>query len=249
MTPRHDTAKHARNEHNDAPLEVLTERRRVKDAPTRLAHGLLAVSFLIAYLTSDSEKLRLLHVTMGYLMLGLLAFRLLYGIAGPRYARLQSLWTKVVTFVQWLRLSLHQLSRVTNPQPINWTQGRVLVTPALTAVMLALIAPIALSGYLTFNSFGGDWGEDLFGEVHELLSNSLLFAVSGHLSWLLVSSVITKRNEAAQMWSGLVRGKGPDLVQHNRVWLAVCVALAAMTYICWEWSQSPRGLISWSALF
>ena len=66
--------------------------RRVIDAPTRMFHWLFALSFVGAYLTADGERWRMLHVTLGYTMAGLLAFRVLYGRSGPRQAKLSALW-------------------------------------------------------------------------------------------------------------------------------------------------------------
>ena len=65
------------------------------DAPTRVFHWLFALSFLGAYLTADGERFRLLHVTLGYTMAGLLVFRVLYGLLGPRQAGLALLWRKL----------------------------------------------------------------------------------------------------------------------------------------------------------
>ena len=62
--------------------------RRVKDAPTRITHWLMAICFFVAYITSEGETFRLLHVTMGYTLFGLVVFRLIYGIVGPRQARI-----------------------------------------------------------------------------------------------------------------------------------------------------------------
>ena len=54
----------------------------VWDAPVRVFHWLLVLSFAGAYLTAESERWRLVHVTLGYTLAGLLAFRLLWGVAG-----------------------------------------------------------------------------------------------------------------------------------------------------------------------
>jgi hypothetical protein len=59
---------------------------RHRRAPTRMFHWLFALSFLGAYVTADGERWRALHVTLGYTLAGLLAFRLLYGLFGPRPA-------------------------------------------------------------------------------------------------------------------------------------------------------------------
>ena len=217
--------------------------RRVKDAPTRITHWLMAICFFVAYITSEGETFRLLHVTMGYTLFGLVVFRLLYGIVGPRQARIAALWRKAIGLKQWCVLAWTQLSQVTTPATIQWRQGRLMLTPALTVLILALTAPITLSGYLTFNAFGGDLAEDFLISVHELFGNALLFTVLTHLGWLVVSSLITRRNEIAPMWHGVMPGAGPDVAKHNHLWLAIAVVLGVVGYITWEWSVSPHGLI------
>jgi cytochrome b len=56
------------------PIKSPVSTRRVSDAATRAFHWLFAFSFLGAYLTADFERLRGVHVALGYTMLGLLAF-------------------------------------------------------------------------------------------------------------------------------------------------------------------------------
>ena len=58
----------------------------------RMFHWLFALCFIGAYASADGERWRMLHVTLGYTLVGLLAFRLVYGLVGPRQARLSLLW-------------------------------------------------------------------------------------------------------------------------------------------------------------
>lgn len=57
----------------------------VWDVPTRLFHWLLVVSFTGAWLTSESDEWLSPHAFFGYLMLGLIGFRLIWGVAGGHY--------------------------------------------------------------------------------------------------------------------------------------------------------------------
>ena len=62
------------------------QRILVWDLPTRVFHWLLAASFLGAFLTAESERYRDIHVVLGYTVLGLVAFRFLWGLeylSGP----------------------------------------------------------------------------------------------------------------------------------------------------------------------
>ena len=48
---------------------------------------------------------------------------------------------------------------------------------------------------------------------------------------------------ALTMLTGRSEGKGPDLVQHNRAWLAALLLLAVLGWGAWQWQQSPDGLL------
>ena len=68
----------------------MSQRMLVWDVPTRVFHWLLVVSFAGAFLTAESERYRDIHVVLGYTLLGLIAFRLVWGFVGTRYARFRS---------------------------------------------------------------------------------------------------------------------------------------------------------------
>ena len=66
------------------------QRILVWDIPTRLFHWLFVTSFAGAWLTGASDEWLSVHAFFGYLMLGLIGFRLIWGVAGGHYARFTS---------------------------------------------------------------------------------------------------------------------------------------------------------------
>jgi cytochrome b len=75
----------------DTPASApATQEVLVLDAPVRVFHWLTVLCFVGAYITAESETWRLLHVTLGYTMAGLVAFRVVWGVGGTRYARFGS---------------------------------------------------------------------------------------------------------------------------------------------------------------
>lgn len=217
-----------------------TPGRRVIDAPTRMFHWLFALSFLGAYLTADGESWRLLHVTLGYTLAGLLVFRVLYGLLGPRQAGLGLMWRKLAGAPAWLR----SLTQSRSLADINWRQGQNFLMALAVVALLLMVLPLTLSGYATYNDWGDFLGGDWLEEVHEFFGEAFLFVVLAHLALIAGLSLLRRKNQALPMLTGRIAGKGPDLVQKNRVWLAALLLLAVLAYGGWEWQQSPNGLIS-----
>lgn len=76
---------------------------RVWDAMVRLFHWSLVLTFFISYFTGDEENL--LHIYTGYAVLGLIVFRLLWGIIGSRHARFSDFLyspKKVIEYIKGL---------------------------------------------------------------------------------------------------------------------------------------------------
>lgn len=218
--------------------------RRVTDAPTRMFHWLFALSFLGAYVTADGERWRLLHVTLGYTMAGLLGWRVIYGLIGPRHAGLGLLWRKLTGLPAWLR----SLPSASSPSSVNWRQGQNLLMAMAVALLLVLVVPLTLSGYGTYNDWGDVLGGDWLEELHEFFGETFLMVVLGHLALIAGLSVLRRKNQAAPMLTGRIEGSGPDLVKHNRAWLAGVLLMAVLAYWAWEWQQSPQGLVTPQAL-
>lgn len=63
----------------------------------------MALSFTGAYITADGERWRLVHVTLGYTLAGLLVARVLWGCSAPRQVRLSVLWRKLQGLPAWLQ--------------------------------------------------------------------------------------------------------------------------------------------------
>ena len=214
--------------------------RRVVDAPTRMFHWLFALCFAGAYLTADGERLRLVHVALGYSLAGLLVFRLLYGLFGPPQARLSTLWSRCSSAVRWLwSLANAVASRLQGQaQPVNWRQGQNILMATVILALLATVLPLTLSGYASDNDWGG------LAELHEAAGEFMLLLVALHLALIAGLSLLRGRNLAMPMLSGRQPGSGPDLPRHNRGWLAALLLVAVLSYWGWEWQQAPAGSVA-----
>jgi cytochrome b len=177
----------------NTPSASRADRVLVWDLPVRLFQWLLAASFAGAYLTSESERWRQVHVVFGYTVAGLIAFRVLWGFVGGRYARFSE-------FVRGPSAAYDYVKSLLTGRPQHYTGHNPAGALAIVA-LLALGALAALSGYATYNDFGGEWLE----EVHEALANTMLALVVLHLAGVLVGSIAHGENLVRAMLTGRKR--------------------------------------------
>lgn len=214
------------------PLQNLG--RLVTDAPMRMFHWLFALSFVGAYITADSEHWQWVHVALGYTLAGLLVFRLVYGLLGPRPARLSTLWRKSSGTWSWLQSVKAGLRTGGDLQAVAWGLGPIWLMAASLTALLMTVLPLTLSGYASFHEWGGELGTEVFESLHEFLGNTALALVLAHLALLAGQSWWRQKNLALPMLTGRMPGPGPDLVPSNRAWLAALLLFGVLAYGAWE---------------
>jgi cytochrome b len=213
------------------PVVPQTPGRLVTDAPMRMFHWLFALSFVGAYISADSEHWRLVHVALGYTLAGLLVWRGVYGLVGPRPAQLSTLWRKVSGTRAWLQ-TVAKTFRAGTPAP--WRQGQSLLMGLALVGLLWAVIPLTLTGYATFHEWGDVLGGDVFEDLHEFLGDAYLTGVLVHLALLAWLSFTRRKNQALPMLTGRIPGPGPDLIQNERRWLAALVLASVLAYWVWE---------------
>lgn len=147
------------------------------DSPVFVSHWLTAISFCGAVLTQDGERFRQVHVTMGYTMLGVVAFRIIWGFIGSKYARFSTMtsrFTKVREHIQMLFCDKNQAIR--GLQAIGFSAAYLLIFFVLL---------VSITGYLTFNEIG----PEIVSEIHEFVANLLMGLVIIHVGAILLTAL------------------------------------------------------------
>ena len=194
-------------------------KRRVVDAFTRVLHALMAITFGLAYITSEMDGLRLVHVTLGYTLGLVFATRVFWGLVGPRRVHLRVLIEKLrglSDFSQYL-------------QRYDWRSVLHMVLAVTVVALLALVLPVITSGYITYFKLLGQWTE----EVHEVFGNIMLLLVSCHVAAIVLLSLGKSERQIRPMLTGYVTGKGPNLVTNNM--MAVAIAFLLLIVSLWTW--------------
>jgi cytochrome b len=169
---------------------------------------------------------------LGYTMAGLLGFRLIYGLAGPRQARLGATWRKAAALPDWLRtMRAGGWTAVA-----TWRQAQHLATAVAVLALLAAAVPLTASGTVVWQDWTGEW----LAEVHEFLAEAMLMIVFAHVGTIAGVSLLRRRNQALPMLTGRTDGAGPDLVKSDRRWLAALMLVAVLGFGAWSMAQGPE---------
>lgn len=206
-----------------SPAKVL-----VWDMPVRLFHWLMVLCFTGAYLTAETERLRLVHVTLGYTMAGLVAFRLAWGLMGTRYARFSS-------FVRGPGAVWRYLRSLPGGQPEHHL-GHNPAGALAVILLLGLTAMVTSTGWANYNELGGDWLE----ETHEVLANLMLLTVGVHVAGVVLSSWLHKENLVRAMVTGRKPGQAPDGIRRAWTTIAALMLVAVLGFWWQQWQTAPQ---------
>jgi cytochrome b len=201
----------------------------VWDAPVRVFHWLMVLSFAGAWLTAESERWRLLHVTLGYTMAGLVAFRIVWGMVGTRHARFSA-------FVRGPRAVAAYLGSLLRGRPEHHAGHNPAGALAIVA-MLGLAMLVAATGWLTYNDVASHVMED----IHEAAATTMLALVLVHLAAVVSGSLLHGENLVRAMVTGRKTGAAGEGIR--RAWRSVAAVMLASVLSFWwlQWEAGPSG--------
>jgi cytochrome b len=184
----------------------------VWDPLVRVFHWTLVAAFAVAWITGDDWLQP--HEVAGYVIVGLVLFRLAWGFVGPRHARFGD-------FVRPPREVAAYLADVARFSAHRYVGHN----PAGGAMVLALMACLVLtsvSGVLALGVEEGrglaaglaSWKESIAGEAieeaHEFLANLALFLVVVHVAGVLLASLQHRENLVRAMLTGRKRARATN---------------------------------------
>jgi cytochrome b len=207
----------------------MSKRIYVWDRFVRLFHWTLALAFLVAYATGEEESA--IHTNAGYLILGLIITRIIWGFVGSRHARFTDFLYSPREVLGYLRglVTPVRVKRYIGHSPAgSWMVFALLISLSLTIFsglkmeaaegrgLLAETSPVTMaSGSLLVSSAYADddehaydreghdkEGDEFWEEVHEFFANFTLLLVVLHISGVLFTSLRHKENLIRAMLTG-----------------------------------------------
>jgi len=194
---------------------------QVWDILVRVFHWSLVGFFVIAYITSEDENI--LHIYTGYAVLGLIAFRVIWGLIGSKYARFSDFIyspAAVVDYIKSLRSGhpKHYLGH--NPAggwmivvllvglfAISFTGLKLYAVEdgkgplAGVAVDLSIVKQARAEDDEKDRAGKGE-GDEFWEEAHEIVTNLTLLLIFIHIAGVAVSGRLHGENLVKAMITG-----------------------------------------------
>jgi cytochrome b len=197
---------------------------KVWDIAVRVFHWSLALAFTIAWLSEDD--LEDLHVIAGYVVLGLICFRIIWGFIGPQYARFSDFVYSPAEIKQYLKglmranpkhyfghnpaggamvilLLVSLFATTLTGLKLYGVEGHGPLAQSENAFSLVAISPVS-NAYADDDKDGKkeNSAEEFWEETHEVFSNISLFLVIFHILGVLFSSMMENENLVKAMING-----------------------------------------------
>lgn len=191
-------------------------RVRIWDLPVRLFHWLLAATFLgafaIATLGGDEGPLFGVHAVLGLIAAFLVLLRIVWGVAGSRWARFGSLDLRPASLGRYLAGALGR-------RGARKCAGHNPATSWFLLGTIALVAGLAVTGISMAR------GSEAAEEVHEVLAWSMLALAGLHVAGVAWHRVRRGENLAAGMVTGWKDAEPAAAIVSTRRWSAAAMLL------------------------
>lgn len=175
----------------------------VWDVPTRVFHWLLVTAFVMAWLSYEDNRYLDVHTFAGYTFLGLLIFRLIWGVFGTHYARFSQFGYGPREVFGYIKgLFGEDLRHYVGHNPVGAWAIFALITFGLVLTISGLFVlggeerhgPLA--GVISFRQ------SVIFRETHEIAAWTLLLLVIVHFSGVITESLLHRENLVGAMFRG-----------------------------------------------
>ncbi len=196
-------------------INETTKELKVWDPMVRLFHWGLLAAFVTAYITQ--EEYYSLHLYAGYTVLGLISFRILWGLIGTRHARFTDFVyrpSRVVAFVKGHFSGSARRYLGHNPAGGYMILALLLCLAVVTISGVMLDAAENRTGPLSgFKLF---YYTDVIDEVHEVSTNVCLGLIVLHVLGVIASSHLYRENLVRAMITGK-KQLSPEKIQKGRL--------------------------------
>ncbi len=219
-------------------MQSTDHKKLIWDLPLRLFHWLLVLAILGSWYTSEQEgEMVDQHMQLGYFILGLITFRLVWGFAGTKHAQFKH-------FMPSPR-SVYSYAKQFNDPSAPKYAGHNPLGSVMVVLMILSILTQAISGlFINDDIFSSGPYYDFFGSefsklmktIHYYGFDVMLILIGLHLSAIYFYWWRKKMNLVAPMITGKKHAKDvreDDQIKHSKLLIALVVAVIIAAFVYW----------------
>jgi cytochrome b len=217
---------------------MANEKRLVWDLPLRLFHWLFATSIFASWYTAEVDEMEI-HFWLGYFMIGLVLFRLVWGFIGPKHARFSSFLRSPPAIWMYLKGKSQQ------------TVGHNPLGGLMVIAMIVLVGLQAAAGLFATDDiiWAGPYNPAVAGETAEKLTafhhynfNVILGAIVLHLVAIAFYAFGKRQNLVPPMLHGRKHATvvpEHEAIAHSQLLKAAIVIAVSGAAVWWLVSSAP----------
>ncbi|MBU2925607.1 cytochrome b/b6 domain-containing protein [Colwellia sp. 4_MG-2023] len=210
----------------------------VWDLPVRLFHWCLVISLFAAWYTSDGERNLIdWHLKIGYFILGLIIFRIIWGVFGTRYA-------KFTQFIPNKKALLHYLKNFR--QEKNYTTvGHNPLGGLMVVLMLTLVLSQAISGLFMnddiftsgpYYASASSSIQSIMSLIHHNVFDIIIIVSVLHISAAFYYLLVKKANLIVPMITGYKSSDSAENkkgIKSSKLFVALVIILVVAVFLYW----------------
>ncbi|MDP2561084.1 cytochrome b/b6 domain-containing protein [Psychrobium sp. 1_MG-2023] len=208
------------------------------DLPLRIFHWSFALTVIGCWATHElgSDYIDW-HMQLGYIALGLVTFRLIWGFVGPTHARFGQFLPTPSQLIAYIKATKQGTAPIT---PGHNPLGSLMVL-----AMLGLVALQAVSGLFVddeifssgpYYNAAGDAVDKLMSTIHHNTFDVIGIAIVFHIAAIVFYKLAKKQNLVKAMVTGKKNDgevKASDAISGSRIILGLIVAALCCAFIYW----------------
>lgn len=220
------------NDISSTSIESPANAVRVWDWPVRLTHWLFVFCMVVSWWSAEQHAMDW-HRYSGYVLLGLLIFRIYWGFAGSSSARFSQFLRSPGKVIAYLR-ETREIRREAGHNPLGGWSVAVMLTLMLTQVVIGLFVSDVdglesgpLSHLVSFDT------SRTLAEAHEILFNVLLTLIGLHVVAIVFYLLVKRDNLLPAMLTGRRRNVSMAAMKAVPAWRVIPGIVLATSVVWW----------------
>jgi len=186
--------------------------------PTRVFHGLFVLFILAAFITGDEDRLLNYHAIIGYSLLILLAFRIIWGLIGPKHSRFKDFPIGIENAKEFLSNIFQKDQKYIGHNPMASYVMIGMFIICFIVIVTGIFAFGIQEGKGLLSSLNSSFFKEmeLFEETHEFFSGLFIAFIAAHVLGVLSDRVLHKKYETlSSIFTGYKVSKNNEGIKLN----------------------------------